>query len=132
MRVHTWLYVAPLLCGLWAGVGAAASPEQVAQIRALQFSLTQADLEQQSVHRRFQMLLELRRLESEIANVAPPPGLTGKPPPNYEEVTRTRAEEDLRSSRLLAELHKLYERFGEIEDEKQRLRSQISTPMAQP
>lgn len=117
-----------LACG---GVHAA-SPETEARLKALQFALEQADKAQAAVSTQFQMIRDIRRAQAEQHGATVPEAGIAAPPRNYDDLVREREEHTRRARQTTEELSRLYERFGEIEQEKVRLREQIRQVMEAP
>lgn len=110
---------------LWTTQAVAMKPEDEARLKSLEFALAQANLAQQSVHTQFQMITEIRRVESEQYRVTLPEAGVASPPRNYDDLVKLRADNEQRSRQTTEELSRLYARFNEIEQEKQALRDQI-------
>ena len=103
-----------------------ASTEVEVQIRRLEAAIAQANQEQQSLHVQFQMMLEVRRAESQQFSAAMPQAGVAAPPMNYEDLARLRLDNESRLRQHTDELNRLYARFREIEQEKQRLRDRLN------
>jgi flagellar biosynthesis chaperone FliJ len=104
----------------------AAGPETNAQIRRLETAITRANEEQQSLHVRFQMMSEIRRSEQQRLEAMMPRAGVAAPPMNYDDMARLREEDESRARQHSDELDRIYTRFREIEEEKQRLREQLN------
>ncbi|MCC6473300.1 MAG: hypothetical protein IT514_06095 [Burkholderiales bacterium] len=107
----------------------AAEPGSDFEVRRLQDSLAQLQQEQQAIYQDFQMTQGLRALEMQDASAAAlqDPGYRGfnSPPPNYDDVVRSRREREERLHQYSDDLKRLYTRYREIEEEKAALRGRI-------
>lgn len=124
--LSTRLSRAVLLAALTFSVqGFAADTAREAQLKALEFALAQANLAQQSVHTQFQMILEIRKSEADRYRIAVPDGGVAGPPRNFDDLQQMRVDNEQRQQQATEELNRLYSRYNDIEQDKDRLREQI-------
>lgn len=104
-----------------------AGPETDAEIKRVEAALRRIDLAQQSLYQQFQMVQELRRNEMNLPDPAAPPAYGVAPPPgNYVELQRQRELREQRSQALAEELNRLYQRYQELEEQKQPLLDRLN------
>lgn len=119
-----------LLIAAWLCAAPALADEN--EWRALTAAIETLQAEQQALYQQFQMLQSLQLNEQRLAyeSVGPQTG----PPRSYEDVVREREEAQARATAYQAELDELYERYRELEREKQplleRLRALSLSPSA--
>lgn len=105
--------------GLFLAGLAWADPQIEAEVKRLEAQLQRIQQEQQSVYQQFQMIQELRRTELQAANpevVQNSLNYGGdNEPPNYDDVTRDKAERDARIKQYGDDLNRLYARYRELE-----------------
>ena len=118
------LILALLLCGV-----ALADPATDAEFQWLQSQLLRVQQEQQSVFQQFQMTQEMRRTELQMQNPAivynsPDYGMNN-PPPNYDDVTREKAERDSRIKQYTDDMQRLYARYLDLDAQKRMLQDRL-------
>ncbi|MBV6446544.1 hypothetical protein [Nitrosomonas sp.] len=104
--------------------------DSAAQVRQLEKALTRLQQESQSIQQQFIMIQELRRNEmSEPAITVPQPRTLGQsvPIPNYNDLMQSKQEREQRIEKYTADLNRLYERFSELENEKEAILEQINS-----
>ena len=104
--------------------------DSAAQVRQLEKALTRLQQESQSIQQQFIMIQELRRNEmSEPAITVPQPRTPGQsvPIPNYNDLMQSKQEREQRIEKYTADLNRLYERFSELENEKETILEQINS-----
>ena len=88
-------------------------------MNALRTAIETLQAEQQALYQQFQMLQALQLNEQRLAYDAF--GSQSGPPRNYDDVVRERQEADARTDAYQAEMDELYERYRELELQKQPL-----------
>lgn len=99
------------------------------QLHALEKELSRIHQESQSTYQQFLMLQELRRNEiSDIPMITEQPISPEKsiPIPKYEELMQQRQEKQARIKQYTTELDQLYQRYKELENEKNLILDQIN------
>lgn len=99
------------------------------QLRALEKELNRIQQESQSTYQQFLMLQELRRNEiSDVPMITAQPISPEKsiPIPKYEELVQQRQEKQARIKQYTTELDQLYQRYKELENEKNLILDQIN------
>lgn len=113
-----------LFCLLLFPITVSAEAGNEKQIWELEAAITQQQQEQQILFQQFQMLQELRRNEIAQVNQPQPAGgdviISGEAP-KYEDIARQRKEHAEKIHRYTTELHELYTRYQEAEDERRAL-----------
>ena len=89
------------------------------ELRALSTAIETLQAEQQALYQQFQMLQTLQLNEQRLPYDAFGP--QSGPPRNYDDVVRERQEADARTDAYQAEMDELYERYRELELQKQPL-----------
>ncbi|MBY0473622.1 MAG: hypothetical protein K2Q13_01000 [Nitrosomonas sp.] len=110
---------------IWANTE---TPDQEAQIRQLEKTLTRIQQESQSTYQQFLMIQEMRRNEIAEAPQAfrqPKSPSQSIPIPNYEDLIRLKEEKQDLIDKYTTDLDRLYARYRELEDEKQAIFEQI-------
>lgn len=105
------------------------TPDQEAQIRELEKTLTRIQQESQSTYQQFLMIQEMRRNEmAEVPQTLRQPNIPlsqSIPIPNYEDLIQLKEEKQDRIDKYTTDLDRLYARYRELEDEKQTIFEQI-------
>lgn len=99
------------------------------QLRVLEKDLNRIQQESQSTYQQFLMLQELRRNEiSDVPMINAQPISPEKsiPIPKYEELMQQRQEKQARIKQYTTELDQLYQRYKELENEKNLILDQIN------
>lgn len=112
---------------IWADIEA---PDQEAQIRQLEKTLTRIQQESQSTYQQFLMIQELRRNEmSEILQTVPLPNSPAQsiPIPNYKDLIQLKQDQQERIDKYTTDLNHLYGRYQELEVEKRTIFEQFKS-----
>ncbi len=117
-----------LFCLLLLPLAVSAEADNGKQISELETAITQQQQEQQILFQQFQMLQELRRNEIAQVEQTQPSGdsiISGEAP-KYEDIARQRREHAEKIHRYTKELHELYTRYQEAENERRALIEQLN------
>ena len=98
------------------------------RITQLEMALNHVSQEQQSVYQQFQMLQELRRNETQDANMLVTQDMGGvkdMPPISYDDSIRLQRERKERFQQQSRELDRLYARYAELGEQKKVILDQL-------
>jgi hypothetical protein len=118
------------LIGMVMAQGAAPNMDRKVDPRVtqLEMALNHVSQEQQSVYQQFQMLQELRRNETQDANMLVTQDMGGvkdMPPISYDDSIRLQRERKERFQQQSRELDRLYARYAELGEQKKVILDQL-------
>jgi hypothetical protein len=118
------------LTGMVMAQGAAPNMDRKVDPRVtqLEMALNHVSQEQQSVYQQFQMLQELRRNETQDANMLVTQDMGGvkdMPPISYDDSIRLQRERKERFQQQSRELDRLYARYAELGEQKKVILDQL-------
>ena len=108
---------------LWSINAVAAQVDN--ELQRLRSALDLLNQEQQSIYQQFQMVQELRRSTVQQPVCTLLPSIQGAEIANYDDVVAAQNNATRRKDELSLQARRLFDRYGEIEEEKKPLQQQI-------